>query len=194
MIKKKDITGIILAGGKSSRMGTDKGLLKLNETYFVAHSIEALKPLVTEIMIVSNNSDYDQFNLKRISDLIKNAGPLAGIYTGLYHSRTNYNLVLSCDIPLIKTAILEQLIAAQDEDFDIIQIVSQGKPMPLIALYNKRCEAQFHQLLLNDERRIHVALKEFNVKNIALSEEQEIYTTNINTSEELKIIAHGDKN
>ena len=57
MINKKNITGIILAGGKSSRMGKDKGFLKLNGTSFVEYSIEAMKPLVSQIMIVSNNSD-----------------------------------------------------------------------------------------------------------------------------------------
>lgn len=65
MVDKKNITGIILAGGKSSRMGTDKGFLLLNNKPFVQYSIDALKPFVSEIMIVSDNPDYDIFGLKR---------------------------------------------------------------------------------------------------------------------------------
>ena len=188
MIEQKDITGIILAGGKSTRMGTDKGFLKLNGVSFMEYSITAMKPLVSEIIIVSNNPDYDIFNVKRVEDVIKEAGPLAGIYTGLKTSKTEFNLVLSCDVPLITKEILEMLIEAQDRQSDIIQIVSQGKSMPLIALYKKCCETQFYQLLKNDERRLHVAVNQCKVKNITLSSQTELFTKNINTPEDLKII------
>src|SRR5690606_23061938 len=134
MVDKKHITGIILSGGKSSRMGSEKGFMSYNGKPFIQHSIEALKPLVMEIIIVSNNVDYDVFGLKRIEDVMENAGPLAGLYSGLHQSKTDYNLVLSCDIPLINTSILQRLVDAIDDDSEIIQIESQGKTMPLIAL------------------------------------------------------------
>ena len=194
MIKKEDITGIILAGGKSSRMGTDKGFLKLDGKLFIEYSILALQPLVSQIMIVSNNSDYDVFGLKRIEDVIENSGPLAGIYSGLHQSKTAYNLVLSCDIPLIKTEILGQLIEVQDGNSDVIQIVSKGKWMPLIALYKKTCETTFYQLLQNDERRLQVAINQCRVKNIVLNSEFEAFTENINTPEELEQIANESNN
>lgn len=192
MIDKNDITGIILAGGKSSRMGTDKGFLKLNGIFFIEHSIAALQPLVGQILIVSSNPDYDVFNLKRVEDLIKNSGPLAGIYSGLKHSKTKYSLVLSCDIPLIKTEVLEKLIEANDDVSEVIQIVSNNRPMPLIALYKKTCEESFYQLLQNDERRLHIAINQLRVKDIILNSESEILTNNINTPEELKNVANED--
>jgi len=194
MIEKKDITGILLAGGKSSRMGTDKGFLKLNKKSFIEYSMEALQPLVSQMIIVANNPDYDVFKIKRIDDLIKDAGPLAGIYSGLKHSKTEYNLVLSCDIPLMKTEILEKLIEAQDGCQDVIQIVSNGKSMPLIALYKKTCATIFYKLLQNDERRLHVALNQCKVKNIILNSEYDLFTKNINTPEELKTIAYVNNN
>ena len=117
MIDKKDITGIILAGGKSSRMGTDKGFLVLKGKSFIQHSIDVLKPLVSEIIIVSDNPEYDAFNFKRIEDIIKDAGPIAGICSGLKASSSQYNLVLSCDIPLIKAEILQKLINAINNRF-----------------------------------------------------------------------------
>ncbi|NCO64794.1 MAG: molybdenum cofactor guanylyltransferase [Flavobacteriales bacterium] len=195
MVNKKDITGIILAGGKSSRMGgTDKGFLKLNGKTFIEYSIEAIKPLVSQIMIVSNNPDYDVFKLKRVDDIIKDSGPLAGIYSGLQHSKTDYNLVLSCDIPLIKTGILEHLIEEQDGFHDVIQLVSNHKPMPLIAMYTKRCETLFYEHLQNNERRLHVALSHLKVKNIVLlNSESELLTLNINTPEELKTLKYDIK-
>ena len=71
MSNKNNITGIILAGGKSSRMGSDKGFVIYNDKPFIQHIIDTLQPLVDEIIIVSNNPDYDVFKLKRVNDIIE---------------------------------------------------------------------------------------------------------------------------
>lgn len=184
----KNITGIILAGGKSSRMGTDKGFLLLNDKPFVQYSINALKPLVSKIMIVSDNTDYDVFGLKRINDNTKNAGPVAGICSGLHASSTEYNLILSCDIPLINSEILQKLIDNIDDDSQIIQVKSQGKSMPLIAIYKKDVANTFNALLKNNERRLRVAIKSCKSKNIILEKEHEFSTMNVNTQNELKAV------
>jgi molybdopterin-guanine dinucleotide biosynthesis protein A len=185
MIEKSNITGIILAGGRSSRMGMDKGLLDLKGKAFVKYSIDALKPLVSKIIIVSNNAAYDIFNLERVEDIIKDSGPLAGIYTGLNKSKTEYNLVLSCDIPLVQSNVLKILIQEED-NHDIVQIKSNGRDMPLIALYRRHCENKFLELLQNNERRLHVAVNQCRVKSVKLNTESEIFTRNINTPEDLK--------
>ncbi len=190
MIDKKNITGIILAGGKSSRIGSDKGFLLLNNKTFIRHIIEAIQPHVNEIIIVSNNADYDVFNLKRVNDLIKNAGPLAGIYTGLHHSNTKNNLVLSCDVPLINSEILKQLTDNVEENIDIIQLESNSKTMPLIALYNKNCESRFLELLQQDERRLRFAVKQCKAKTIVLNKELERFTLNINTKHQFNEISN----
>ncbi|WP_052143582.1 molybdenum cofactor guanylyltransferase [Wocania ichthyoenteri] len=188
MVNKKDITGIILAGGKSSRMGTDKSFLMLNEKPFIQYSIEALKPLVSEIIIVSDNQNYDAFGFKRVNDITKNAGPIAGICSGLEASSTTYNLILSCDIPLINSEILKKLIHAVDDDSEIIQIENQGKTMPLIALYKRHIKDIFNDFLQKNERRLRIAVKACNSKNIILEKVHEFSTMNVNTKEELKRI------
>ncbi|WP_406683487.1 molybdenum cofactor guanylyltransferase [Seonamhaeicola sp. MEBiC1930] len=188
MINKKDITGIILAGGKSSRMGSDKGFIKLKHKSFVEYSIKALKSLVNDILIVSDNADYDFFGYKRIEDKIKGAGPVAGIYSGLNASETENNLILSCDIPLIKTSILKKLIDNTDDDSEIIQIESNGKTMPLIALYKKQCAPRFLEALHNDERRLRRVINTMKTKNVVLTAEEQDTTMNVNTKEELKTI------
>ncbi|TNJ42934.1 molybdenum cofactor guanylyltransferase [Tamlana fucoidanivorans] len=190
MIQRKDITGIVLSGGKSSRMGTDKGRLMLKEKAFVQYSLDALKPLVSEIFIVSDIPEYDTFGYKRVTDLVKNAGPVAGICSGLEASKTDYNLILSCDIPLITSTILEKLIHSVEDDADIIQIESQGKSMPLIALYKKSCLTPFSRLLKSGERRLRVAVNTCKVKNIVLTKNEQITTMNVNTKDELTQIKH----
>jgi len=192
MIGKKDITGIILAGGKSSRMGSDKGFLELNNKPFVQYSIDAVTPLVSKIIIVSDHSTYDSFGLTRVTDHIKDAGPISGIYSGLEASDTEYNLILSCDIPLITSEVLEKLIHEIDSTTEIIQAESNGKSMPLVALYKRSVKTKFLELLQNEERRLRIAVKQCNFKNVALDKTNEKATMNINTKEDFKQIIDAD--
>lgn len=188
MIQKKNITAILLAGGKSSRMGADKGFIDLNGSPFASHIIEAVRPLVGQIMIVSTNNAYDVFKLKRVDDIIRDAGPLAGLFTGLFYSETTYNLVLSCDIPLINGAVLNKLIEGFDPETDVTQIQSNGKTMPLIAIYKKECMHACLEQLKKGERRLRTAVATLNTKTISLDPELDPYVRNINTIHELKEI------
>lgn len=188
MKTKNNITGIILAGGKSSRMGTDKGFVIYKNKAFVQHIIEALQPLVDEIIIVSNNPDYDFFGFKRVNDLIENAGPVAGIYSGLQYSKTENNLVISCDVPLINSETLSLLIEGLDDNMDVVQLESNGKSMPLIAMYKKQNKTIFYSLLEDGERRLRIALTHLKVKTIVLNKNQERFTSNINTPKNLNEI------
>ncbi|TJY34652.1 molybdenum cofactor guanylyltransferase [Pontimicrobium aquaticum] len=190
MIHKKSITGIILAGGKSSRMGTDKGTLLLNEKTFIQHIIDAMNPLVNHIVIVSDNPNHDDFEIERIEDVIKDAGPLAGLYSGLQQSKTDYNLVVSCDVPLITTKILKQIIENYKEGLDVIQLESNQKTMPLIALYNKTCKQTIKQLLDKGERRVRFAVSQLKTKTIMLDDNLSSALININTKEEFDAITN----
>ena len=190
MKKKSTITGIILAGGKSSRMGEDKGFLKLNGKTFMSSIIAALKPIVGEIIIVSNNSEYDVFNLKRVADSMEDSGPLAGLYSGLLHSETENNIVLSCDVPLISTSVLKKLLEGAPSEAEVIQFESEGKTMPLVAMYKKKCRHHFLKLLQKNERRLRFAIDQLDVKTITLDSELGKTVRNINAISELKDLKH----
>lgn len=185
MKQSKKITAIILAGGKSSRMGKDKGSLILNGSSFLHRIIEIVKPITNNIIIVSNSPDHDVKGYKRVNDLIENSGPLAGLYSGLFHSTTPFNIVLSCDIPFLRTSILELLINQIDDDTDVVQIESHSKTMPLIAIYKKECMNLCLKLLNTGERRLRVAVKQFKTKNIPLDPSFDRYISNVNTIQEL---------
>lgn len=194
MKTETNITGIILAGGKSSRMGSDKGFLEINGESFIQHIIAALTPLVKEIIIVSDNADYDAFGYKRVDDIIKNAGPLAGLFSGLSNSETEINLVLSCDVPLINDEVLQCLIAGCDDASDIVQIKSGGRTMPLIAIYKKNCAADCLKLLEGGERRLRKLAENRHIKTIVLEPKLDHFVRNINTLEELKEVKHEFEN
>lgn len=184
MGNKYDITGIILAGGKSTRMGTDKGLMVLDGMLFIEHIIKAMQPMVGKIIIVSNNSNYANLGLKCVPDLIKNSGPLAGLYTGLYHSKTDYNMVLSCDIPTVNADVLQLLINNIENNYQVIQVKSQNKTMPLIALYKRECMDTCKTLLNLGEKRLRQLMSHLQTKTITIDPVLDQYVQNINTIEQ----------
>ncbi|AXT62341.1 molybdenum cofactor guanylyltransferase [Aquimarina sp. AD10] len=188
MNNEENITGIILAGGKSSRMGSDKGLLVYNNKTFVEHIIEAMQPLVSEIIIVSNTKDYDQFAHKRVEDIIPDSGPIAGIHTGLTHSNTPSNFVVSCDVPLINRSLLEKLSLQDKEIYDVVQFEDNGKTIPLIALYKKRCAKKCIELLDANEKRLRKLVSALEVKTISILEKERVLVANINTVDDFKVI------
>ena len=188
MNSKKTITGIVLAGGKSRRMSTDKALLLFKGKPFLSHVIEALKPLVDEILIVSNKKEHGEFNFKRVSDTMIDAGPLSGLHAGLNHSNTELNIVLSCDVPLIQTSVLEIILANITDENDVIQIEEEGKTHPLIALYKKRATPHLLAALEKGERKLSKALMGLNVKNLPISRSHYNALRNINNKSDLKSI------
>ena len=120
MPEKKDVTGIILAGGASSRMGKDKGLCEFKGKSLVLYAIEALVPICGTILISSNNTeDYQKFGFDVVVDKHKNIGPIGGIYSSLSRSSTQHNLVISCDTPFINIQLLEYVLA-NSSDHDIV--------------------------------------------------------------------------
>ncbi len=185
---KQNTTGIILAGGKSARMGSDKGFVLYNDATFMSHVIATLQAFVSEIIIVSNDSEYDVFKLKRVKDKFEDAGPLAGLYSGLVNSETEKNIVLSCDVPLINNEVLKVLVEGYDSEVDVVQLKSNGETMPLIAMYKKQTIHQFLELLKQGDRRLRVAVKSLKTKTITLDAKLDPFVRNINTTTQLKEI------
>ena len=191
---RKKLNGIILSGGKSSRMGKDKALLLYKNKTFLEHVVCAIKPLVDDILIISNNIEHQVDDCTTIPDLILNSGPIAGIYTGLKNTNTENNLVLSCDIPLVQTSILELIIKNNEPDKDVIQIIDDQNSMPLIALYKKRIADFFLSELKTGERRLVKSINKLNKKNIYVTKDQHNYLININTVADLKTLEYGIEN
>ena len=194
MLEKKHITGIILAGGKSSRMGTDKALFVLNGSTFLDHIIRALEPLVDDILIISNDEQHKPCNLKRVRDTINDAGPISGLHAGLTHSSTENNLVLSCDVPLIESSMLEVLLQNNEDDIDVIQLADANRVHPLIALYKKRSAEHIGKALFTGERKLSTALNGLNIKTVLVSDGLAAALTNVNTPMDFEKIENGNTN
>ena len=185
----ENFTGIILAGGKSQRMGTDKGLLPLKGKPFVSHIYEALKPIVGDnIVVVSSNADYDALGYTRIEDLIADKGPVGGLYTALKQSKTKFNLVLSVDVPLVSTDLLQWLVDKHEDSFMMSQLQVQEKTSPLIGVYDRSMRILLGEHLAGNQLKLRGVIDEVNHQTLEVPEKWSAQVQNINTDEDYKKI------
>ena len=130
------IGAIVLAGGQSSRMGSEKGLVPFCGKPMVQWVLEALHPLVSDMVIVANDPGYQMFGYRVVPDDFKEMGPVAGLCTGLRASRCEINFVLGCDMPLISSSLLQYLLdQLGDETALAAQTLSRKQPM--VSIYRK---------------------------------------------------------
>src|SRR3989338_6940699 len=134
------MTAIILAGGESSRMGTDKAFLKIGNQPLIKRQIGVLRKIFEKIIIVTNSlPKYRGYKgIKIISDIIPHHGPLGGIYSGLLASSSTYNFVVACDMPFINQGLIRYIIRNRD-NYDIIIPKIDRKYHPLFGMYSKNC-------------------------------------------------------
>ena len=155
------ITGIILSGGKSTRMGTDKALLTLNNKTLLQNAIEICKPVCQNILISSDNSNHKNHGYKTIPDEFKNCGPLGGIYSCLKKSVTDWNFVISVDAAFVKTSFIEAL-AKNTVQFDaVVPVHNKGKE-PLISMFHKSVLTTMEKHLKTGNFKMHNLINALN--------------------------------
>lgn len=137
-ILTRDVQVYILAGGLSSRMGSDKGMLVWNGKTFISHILHTLSFLFEHIVIISNNAtEYHNLGCIVINDTIKDIGPIGGIYTGLQHSKKELNLFVTCDAPLLSHSFFKEFLKTSDRDKINFCTISK-KVHPLPVMINKK--------------------------------------------------------
>jgi molybdenum cofactor guanylyltransferase len=156
-MEENNIGGIVLAGGLSSRMQTEKGMVQFCEKPMVQWVLDALQPLVSELVIVANNPVYAQLGYRVVKDDFKEVGPVGGLCTGLRNIRTEVNFVLSCDIPLITSDLLRHLLG-QLGDASAIAAQTVERKQPLVSVYRKSCLADLLENVAGGRLRMDTAL------------------------------------
>jgi molybdenum cofactor guanylyltransferase len=181
---KKSIGVIILAGGKSSRMGEDKGLMNLDGKPMIEHVIATAEKISPLISIVANNPAYQRFGHSVFPDAMTDHGPLSGIFTGLENSPGGDNLVLPCDVPFLGVEPLQYLINAHTDN-DITVFRAGGKIHPLIGIYNYRCIAAIEMKLLAHQLKVTGIFEALNVRIVPGDQFDPKNFRNINSQEDL---------
>ena len=133
------ITGVILAGGKSSRMGKDKALLDFNGKPFIQHIAEALQQVFSKIIIISDHGeDYRFLGLPIYEDIFKDCGPLGGIHAAFTRTWAKRIFIISCDLPLLSAETVRWIIETSCRG-DVIVVQSGQYIQPLCGMYSRRC-------------------------------------------------------
>lgn len=133
------MTGIILSGGKNTRMGVNKAFIRINGERIIDRTIRIFRELFEEIVLVTNDPlAYLEFDLKIVTDIIKGKAALGGIYTGLFHASCDRAFVCSCDMPFLNVECIRYL---QDraKGYDVVVPVQPEGFQPLHAIYSRRC-------------------------------------------------------
>lgn len=178
-------TAIILAGGNSSRMGEDKGLMVIDGKPMIQHVIDIAKGVVENIIIVSNNPEYERFGYSVVKDEVEGKGPLGGIYTGLIHSKTQLSLVLSCDIPYVNASLLNLLIS-HSEDSDITIPKKDEVTHQLMGVFSKRCLIAFKNAIDDNELKLITLFEKLNLNVVDASHFSSRLFTNVNQKDDIK--------
>ena len=191
-----DISCIILAGGKSLRLGHDKITEKVGNTTLLGKVISGIDSLSKDIVIVTaEERDFTEFTdnpkVKTVSDIFPGRGSLGGIYTGLVKSESFYNLVIAADMPFLNVGLLAYMTEVADGfDFVIPRIGTFFEP--LHSIYSKNCISPI-ETMIKKNRRVIIELFDFVKVRYVEAEEidrfdpEHLSFFNINTIEDLEL-------
>ncbi|WP_367752290.1 molybdenum cofactor guanylyltransferase [Flavobacterium sp. WC2430] len=181
----KTIAVSILCGGKSSRMQSEKGLALYQGIPFIEHIIKAVLPFATEIQLITNTTDYDYLEYKKIKDIELDKGPIGGIYSALTHSSSELNLIVSCDVPLISTELLLELLEKHQENATVTVFADRERIHPLIGIYCKKVLPILKDAIVNSNLRMMEMIHNVDAQIIKVGDDKSNQFRNINTIAEL---------
>ena len=172
------MTGVILAGGRNSRIGLNKAFLEIDGRRIIERTVEIYKKIFDEILIITNTpedyryltqnvilSEVKNLKFKIYTDLIPNRGSLGGIYTGLHYSKSDYTFFSACDMPFLNEKVIRHIIKGA-KDYDIIVPYFKHRLHPLHAVYSKKCLPVIKEMVEVERLKIKDLFSKFNVKRV----------------------------
>jgi molybdopterin-guanine dinucleotide biosynthesis protein A len=187
------ISAILLAGGKSSRLGTDKAKVKLNGESFIIQDIaKKLSAVSDDIVISTNGRRYEDITVpvRWATDVSPGAGSLMGLYSGLLAVQYDYAIAVACDMPFINIDLLKCMIS-MPHDYDALIPRVGEKTEQLHALYSKKCLPAIENALKSGRLKISAFLSDIRVKYVPEDvinryDPEHLSFFNVNTQEQLK--------
>lgn len=183
-------TAVILAGGKSSRMGFDKQLIMLDGESLVKRNISKLKTIFDEIIVVTNNPKYyEGLGVSLLRDIYFQKGPLSGIHVALKNAKSQYVYLLACDMPELDTEYVKSLMTRLENKSDVeILIAREGEyAEPFGGFYAKSLCDRVEKMLEGDILSVNALIRSSSTDYVGLHEvevDREIFL-NLNTQDEL---------
>ena len=198
MENKVPMTAVILAGGKSSRMGYDKALLKIGEETILEDLLQLTTSIFSETFIIASQSkNYQHLNLRGaviLNDFWENKGPLVGLYTGLSYSMHQVSCVLTCDMPLVDASLLRELIAFWQDSYDAVcPEDSEGRLQPFPGIYSRSSRHFIRLLLDRGETAIRRLFDVLVIRPLVLGKKESEVLANMNTPKDYEQVSQKKK-
>ncbi len=155
------VTGVILAGGRSRRMGQNKALMRLGDEPLIAHVIHQMESVTDELLLITNEPDlYTALKLPMHADILPDMGALGGLHTGLTYATNSTVICVGCDMPLLQPNLLSHLttlLGDYDAVVPCVQAADRSTPVfqTLSAVYSKGCLSVIDEMLAVGELRVH---------------------------------------
>ncbi|MFH0811854.1 MAG: molybdenum cofactor guanylyltransferase [Pseudomonadota bacterium] len=185
------MTGVILCGGESRRMGQNKAFISIQGERIIDRTVSLFKDLFDDVLLVTNAPlEYLDLNVRIVTDLIPKKGSLGGIYTGLFFSSSPKAFFVGCDMPFLDKKVIRYFLNKADEA-DIVVYRSNQYWEPLHAIYSRKFIKPIERLMQQGELTILKAYKWMKVREIKKEEVEPIdpglhSLVNINTPDDLK--------
>ncbi len=160
-IREDDITGVLLAGGKSRRMGQDKRTLVLDGETLFNRALDVLVEIFPEVIVVLGLEDFPVHNdtVRVVNDLIPNRAAAGGLYTGLFYATQQRVFVVACDMPYLNLDVI-RFMASISSRFDITLAELAHGLQTMHAIYSKRCLSHLEQMVKSENLRVQNLLDE----------------------------------
>lgn len=150
-----DVTGVLLAGGKSRRMGQDKRLLSVGDETLYTRSLSVLRAIFERVVVViAQDSPLVASDAPVLRDVIPHCGSLGGLYTGLKEARTQWVFAVACDMPFLDPATIRHFVELKGQA-DVVMAKLQNRFQPMHALYHRNCLPIMESLIHAQDFKIH---------------------------------------
>jgi molybdenum cofactor guanylyltransferase len=190
-----NISCIALAGGKSTRLGRNKLAEIVGGKTVLERVVDTLSLFQGDTILVAAGQSAlpeisNHLNVKIVTDIYPGTGSLGGIYTGLFASSSQYNIVVACDMPFLNPALLGYMVSIS-EGFDMVAYNQNDRPEPLHAIYSRECLTPMKSLIEHNQLRIinilpHIKIRYIGDEEIAKYDPQRLSFFNINTEADLQ--------
>ncbi len=196
--RRSEVTAVVLCGGASRRMGTDKAKLELDGRWLIERPLEAARAVAERVLLACGvEPRYPELGLECVLDEFRDgdgaAGPLAGLLAGLEAARSPWVVALACDLPLARADVLEGLLAtAEHHRLDACLLELERGTQPLLAAYRREpCRRAVRAALERGERRMvafHAGLAVGSVAAEHLGPAAQAAALNLNTPEDFRAL------
>ena len=163
------VTGVILAGGKSTRFsGTNKALIRIGNERILDRILRVFRPVFQEILLVTNEPlRYLEWDVKIVADLYDVRSSLVGLHAGLFHAGGSHAFVSACDTPFLVPEFVEEIVSRVRPEIDILIPKTASGLEPLCAVYSRRCLQPIERIFLQGRFKIRDFFSQVRVETIS---------------------------